>query len=154
MTEREELARKAFKEGYNCSQAIMIAYSDIIGVDKTQALKLASSFGGGMGRMREVCGAVSGIFMVAGLIYGYDDPKDFEGKKDTYEIIQELAKRFKAENGSIICRELLGLDGKDNSAVPSERTEEYYKRRPCEEKVGIASRILEEYMKENKPKNL
>ena len=108
MNKREELARQAFKEGYNCSQAMVAAFSDLMEMDKKTALRLASSFGGGMGRMREVCGAVTGMFMVVGILYGYDDAKDYEGKKDTYALVQELANQFKAETGSIICRELLG----------------------------------------------
>ena len=144
MNKREELARQAFKEGYNCSQAMVAAFSDLMEMDKKTALRLASSFGGGMGRMREVCGAVTGMFMVVGILYGYDDAKDYEGKKDTYALVQELANQFKAETGSIICRELLGLDGKDNSPVPSKRTEEYYKKRTCEDKkylTNISNRI-------------
>lgn len=148
-SKREELARTAFKEGYNCAQSIMVAFHDILGMDQTQAVRLSSSFGGGMGRMREVCGAVSGIFMAAGMIYGYDSPEDYEGKKELYGRIQELAAQFKEETGSIICRELLGLEGMDRSPVPSKRTEEYYKHRTCEDKVGLAARLLEEYMKEN-----
>ena len=141
MNKREELARQAFKEGYNCSQAMVAAFSDLMGMDKKTALRLASSFGGGMGRMREVCGAVTGMFMVVGILYGYDDAKDYEGKKDTYALVQELANQFKAETGSIICRELLGLDGKDNSPVPSKRTEEYYKKRTCGFHVEIQMEI-------------
>ena len=148
---REELARQAFKEGYNCSQAMVAAFSELMGMDKKTALRLASSFGGGMGRMREVCGAVTGMFMVVGILYGYDDAKDYEGKKDTYALVQELANQFKAETGSIICRELLGLDGKDNSPVPSKRTEEYYKKRTCEDKVGLAAKILDEYIQSHCP---
>ena len=151
MTKREETAQNAFLEGYNCSQAMMSAFSDMLTIDKTQALRLASSFGGGMGRMREVCGAVSGMFMVAGMLYGYDTPGDYEGKKELYARIQELAARYKEEAGSIICRELLGLEGRDDSPVPSPRNEEYYKKRPCKEKIGLAARILEEYIAENPP---
>ena len=101
--------------------------------------------------MREVCGAVTGMFMVVGILYGYDDAKDYEGKKDTYALVQELANQFKAETGSIICRELLGLDGKDNGPVPSKRTEEYYKKRTCEDKVGLAAKILDEYIQSHCP---
>lgn len=101
--------------------------------------------------MREVCGAVTGMFMVVGILYGYDDAKDYEGKKYTYALVQELANQFKAETGSIICRELLGLDGKDDSPVPSKRTEEYYKKRTCEDKVGLAAKILDEYIQSHCP---
>ena len=101
--------------------------------------------------MREVCGAVTGMFMVVGILYGYDDAKDYEGKKDTYALVQKLANQFKAETGSIICRELLGLDGKDNSPVPSKRTEEYYKKRTCEDKVCLAAKILDEYIQSHCP---
>lgn len=151
MADREQIARDAFFEGYNCSQCMIIAFSDMLGIDKKTALRLSSSFGGGMGRMREVCGSVSGMFMIVGMLYGYDTPGDYEGKKKLYAIVQELAARYKAEAGSIICRELLGIEGKDDSSVPSPRTEEYYKKRPCADKIGTAARILEEYIIENPP---
>ena len=145
------MARDAFLEGYNCSQCMIIAFSDIVGMDQKTALRLSSSFGGGMGRMREVCGSVSGMFMIVGILYGYDMPGDYEGKKELYAIVQELAAKYKEAAGSIICRELLGIGGKDNSSVPSPRTEEYYKKRPCVDKIGTAARILEEYLAENPP---
>ena len=150
MTRKEEQARALFREGYNCSQAVVAAFCDEMAMDRRQAVRLASSFGGGMGRLREVCGTVSGMFFVAGALYGYDVPKDYEAKKEHYARIQDLAARFKAETGSIICRELLGAAGRDNSPVPSRRTEEYYKKRPCEEMVGIAARIMEAYIEENR----
>ncbi len=99
------------------------AFCDEMQMEKETALRLASSFGGGMGRLREVCGTVSGMFLIAGALYGYDAPKDYEAKKEHYERIQELAARFQAENGSIVCRELLGAAGRDNSPAPSRRTE-------------------------------
>lgn len=148
METRESIARNAFKEGYNCSQCMMVAFADLLGMEKKQAIRMASSFGGGMGRMREVCGAVSGMFLVAGLLYGYDDPKDYESKKEHYARIQYLAGKFREQTGSIICRELLGTEGKDKSFVPSQRTESYYKKRPCGDMVGLAARILEEYIEE------
>lgn len=146
METREEKAIRAFKEGYNCSQSIMVAFADLLDIDEKTAVRMASSFGGGMGRMREVCGAVSGMFMIAGYLYGYEEPGDYEGKKELYEGIQYLANEFKREAGSIICRELLGLDGNDNSPAPSKRTKEYYEKRPCPEKVGLAARVLDEYI--------
>lgn len=146
MTLKEEKARALFREGYNCAQSVVGAFCDEMQMEKETALRLASSFGGGMGRLREVCGTVSGMFLIAGALYGYDAPKDYEAKKEHYERIQELATRFQAENGSIVCRELLGAAGRDNSPAPSRRTEEYYKKRPCEELVGTAARIMEAYM--------
>lgn len=100
-----------------------------------------------MGRLREVCGTVSGMFLAAGILYGYTEPKDYEGKKEHYARIQELAHTFKEKNGSIICRELLGLKDASLSPVPEKRTDEYYKKRPCMELAGCAAGILSEYMK-------
>ncbi len=148
MSAKGDLAKSYFKEGYNCSQSVTLAFSDEIGIEKSRLLRMVSSFGGGMGRMREVCGAVSGMFFVAGALYGYDDPKDMQAKKEHYARIQELAARFRAQTGSIVCRELLGLDGKDSSPVPSARTSEYYKKRPCPEMIALAASVMEEYIQE------
>lgn len=115
-------------------------------LDFETALKLASSFGGGMGRLREVCGAVSSMFMVAGLKYGYIDPKDRALKQKHYELIQNLSQRFKGKNGSIICRELLGLDLRHDSPMPEARSEDYYKKRPCAELVKCSSEIIDEVL--------
>lgn len=147
---RATKAMELFNEGYNCSQAVFLAFSDLYDMDEKTALKVSSSFGGGMGRLREVCGAVSGMFMVAGIIYGYDEPKDNEGKKAHYARIQELAHRFEEYNGSIVCRVLLGLDHKKDDPTPEKRTEEYYKKRPCTQLVGIAAAIMEEYIDNNR----
>jgi C_GCAxxG_C_C family probable redox protein len=144
MTNHAEAAEKLFKEGYNCSQAVLGAYCDELGVEFETAVKLASSFGGGMGRLREVCGAVSAMFMVAGLKYGYTDPMDKTVKKQHYELIQQLAKRFEEENGSIVCRQLLGLDIKYDNPSPDARTSEYYQKRPCVELVKCAAEIIED----------
>ncbi len=143
----EEKARRLFKEGYNCAQAVFMAFSDVTGIDPETAAKLSSSFGGGMGRLREVCGAVSGCFMVLGAVMGYGDSKDFEAKKKHYALIQEAAARFREENGSYICRELLGLGKGASAPVPEKRTEEYYKRRPCDEYVAVSARITEEILR-------
>lgn len=145
-SERGKKAASLFREGYNCTQAVCLAFEDLCGLDRETLLKLSSSFGGGMGRLREVCGTVSGMFLVAGILYGYSEPKDFEGKKTHYERIQELARRFEEINGSIICRVLLGLDHNRDCAVSEKRTEEYYKKRPCATLAGIAAAILEEYI--------
>lgn len=149
---RKEKAMQSFLDGYNCSQCMILAFADIIekyaDIDINTALKIASPFGGGMGRLREVCGSVSGIFMILGYIEGYNEAGDYDGKKKLYEDIQELARRYEDANDSIICRELLGLDVKRQEAAPERRTEEYYKKRPCAEKIGSAAEILEGYLKE------
>lgn len=142
-------AKALFREGYNCSQAVFLAFEDLYPIDRTTALKLSSSFGGGMGRLREVCGAVSGMFMVAGVFYGYDSPVDHDAKKDHYARIQELAKEFEEANGSIVCRDLLGLGKAKESPNPEHRTESYYKKRPCAELVEMAVAIMEEYIEKN-----
>ena len=140
-------AMNLFKEGYNCSQSVFLAFKDLYGIDRHTALKLSSSFGGGMGRLREVCGSVSGMFLTAGMLYGYDSPKDRSSKTEHYKRIQELARSFEELNGSIVCRELLGLDQKKESYVPEERTKDYYRKRPCEQIVGCAAYIMEEYIR-------
>ena len=142
-------AMNLFKEGYNCSQSVFLAFKDLYGIDRHTALKLSSSFGGGMGRLREVCGSVSGMFLTAGILYGYDSPKDRSSKTEHYKRIQELARSFEELNGSIVCRELLGLDQKKESYVPEERTKDYYRKRPCEQIVGCAAYIMEEYIRNN-----
>ena len=139
-------AMNLFKEGYNCSQSVFLAFKDLYGIDRSTALKLSSSFGGGMGRLREVCGSVSGMFLTAGVLYGYDSPKDRSSKTEHYKRIQELARSFEELNGSIVCRELLGLDQKKESYVPEERTKDYYRKRPCEQIVGCAAYIMEDYI--------
>ena len=144
-----EKARQLFLNGYNCAQSVLCAFEEEIGLDRTTLAKMASSFGGGMGRMREVCGAVSGALMAFGLINGYSDPKDFDGKKEQYAFVQEFARRFREENGSIICRELLeGVQVKEGQE-PEKRTDEYYKKRPCPELVYCAAQIAEEMLNNN-----
>lgn len=145
-----ELAMAYFKEGYNCSQSVFLSFCDEYDMDFETAIKISSSFGAGMGRLREVCGAVSGMFMVAGLAYGYIDPKDHKKKTEHYERIQYLAKEFEDKNRSIICRELLGLGAGKDKPEPELRTAEYYKKRPCVELVGMAAEIMERYMEENR----
>ena len=145
---RKEKAMQSFLNGYNCSQCMILAFEDLITIDLETALKIASPFGGGMGRLREVCGSVSGMFMVLGYIKGYNDPKDYEGKKVLYEHIQELARRYEDANNSIICRDLLGLSVKKEDAAPEKRTAAYYQKRPCAEKIGSAAEILEQYLME------
>ncbi len=143
--EYADKARKLFLEGYNCSQAVLLAFEDVTKLDTKTAAMLASSFGGGMGRLREVCGAVSAMFMIAGLTQGYYDPKAKEEKAAHYAAIQSLAEEFKKKNRTILCRELIGMNA-DGSAVPADRTAEYYKKRPCADLVGDAARILAVYL--------
>ena len=153
--ERVDKAKRLFKEGgYNCCQAVVLAYNDIFGIDDETAAALSSGFGGGMGRMREVCGSVSGMVMLAGLIKPANDPSVKEWRTANYALVQEMAGEFKAVNGSIVCKELLGLVPMGSSAQapkespePSDRTPEYYKKRPCEELVGISARIVGEKIK-------
>ena len=146
---RREAAMANFMKGYNCSQAIALTFADMVPVDESTLLKLASSFGGGMGRLREVCGSVSGMFMIAGLLYGYDGPETGDVKAEHYARIQELAKRFEEKHGTIICREMLGLNVRHDTPVPEARTKEYYKKRPCSEIIGDAAEILEQFIKES-----
>lgn len=143
-----DIAKQNFMNGYNCSQAVLLAFCEDFGLEKETALKISEPFGGGMGRMREVCGTVTGMFMVLGLAMGNSDAKDGSTKKNVYKSVQELAEKFKQDNGSIICRELLGFQKNNKeSYVPSERTTEYYKKRPCPELCKYAADILEEYLK-------
>ena len=159
--ERVAKAKRLFKEdGYNCCQAVVLAYNDVFHLDDKTAASIASGFGGGMGRMREVCGSVSGMVFLSGLLTPADDPSDKSARTANYALVQEVAAEFKAINGSIICRELLGLSGCapkqvessdihgiPESPEPSDRTPEYYKKRPCEELVGISARIIGEKIK-------
>ena len=138
-------AVQAFLDGYNCAQAIAVAFSDLTGLSKDLSARIASPFGGGMGRMREVCGAVSGMLTVAGLLYGYADPGENDcNKKAHYQLVQHLAGQFREEIGSIICREILKNPPSDPN--PSPRTAAYYAMRPCERMVYNAAAIMEEFM--------
>ena len=141
-------AKENFLNGYNCCQAVFLACTDELGLDTETRAKIASSFGGGMGGMRQVCGAVSGMLMALGLHQGYKDPKDKAGKAAQYEVIRALADEFKRENGSIICRELLGLGKGKDDPTPSKRTQEYYKKRPCPDLAATAAAIMEAYIRE------
>ena len=153
MENKPDAAESLFLRGYNCSQSVLAAFADDAGLDRDTALRLASSFGGGMGRLREVCGAVSAMFMVAGLKYGYTDSHDGPAKTRHYQLIQDLAERFRRENGSIVCRELLGLPAGPDSPAPEARTQTYYNQRPCAELVKSAAKILQDYMEERENEN-
>jgi C_GCAxxG_C_C family probable redox protein len=139
---KRELAMSLFNGGMNCAQATFVAFCEETGMDRDTALRISSSFGGGIGRLREVCGAVSGAAMAAGMLYGSHDPLDQEAKAAHYAFVQDLALRFKQENGTYICRELLDLPEGPDSPTPEPRTETYYRLRPCAEYVGSAAEIL------------
>lgn len=148
MTDHAGIARDLFLNGYNCAQAVFCAFCDVTGLDIETAARLASSFGGGLGRLREVCGTVSGAAMVLGMVKGYSTPGDLALKTAHYHTVQAFARRFREENGSIICRELLrGVDVVPGSD-PEPRTPEYYKKRPCPELAACAARILDEMLAE------
>ena len=145
--DRGERAAQLFLQGYNCAQAVAVAFSDLTGISPELSAKMASSFGGGMGRLREVCGAVSGMLLVTSLLYGYDKPEDTQGKKELYALVQSLAEQFRQQNGSIICRELLNNPPSDPN--PSPRTAEYYAKRPCCKMVMTAAKLLDEFIAEH-----
>lgn len=147
MINRVNTAERLFKDGYNCSQAVFGAFCDLYDMDRDMALKLSASFGGGVGRMREVCGAVLGMSMIAGLETGTSNKMDDEGKKYNYDVVQKLSAEFKNVSGSIICRELLGLDQNDTTNTsPQKRNDEYYQQRPCVQLVKDAAGIIEQVL--------
>ena len=137
-------AAELFLNGYNCAQSVAVAFCDVTGMDEKTTSRMMSGFGGGMGRLREVCGAVSGMFFVLSYLYGYHDPADDDGKKQTYTDVQALAEKFRASCGSIICREL--LQNPPTDPTPSPRTEAYYKQRPCARMVFTAATLMDDYI--------
>ena len=144
MSEKGEKAKALFLQGYNCAQAVVGAFAEELGLDFDMAVQLVSGIGGGMGRLRQVCGTVSGMVFVASAKLGYSDPKATVEKKELYQEIQRIAEQFRKENGSIVCAELLaGVKDADNSPIPSARTKDYYQKRPCAELAACAAEILE-----------
>ena len=151
LEERVARAVDNFMQGYGCCQSVVAAFADFFGLDDTMAKKIAAGFGGGVGRMRMMCGAVSGIVMLVGLDCGQTEGSDREGKSACYKVVQDLLAKSKEENGSLICAEILGIKGYEkaqSSYVASARTAEYYKTRPCAAKVESAARIFAEYLKQ------
>lgn len=144
---RAKRAKELFLEGYNCAQAVALAYADITGLDEATLAKVAAPFGGGMGRLREVCGAVSGMTLLAGFIAPCPTNTDAAAKKANYTLVQEFAEQFRTKNGAIVCRTLLGLDRPKDEPTPSERTAEYYKKRPCADLVYDAAETVGNYLK-------
>ena len=155
LDERVQRAVDNFMAGYGCCQSVVAAFADLYGFDDTLAKKIAAGFGGGVGRMRMVCGAVSGIVMLVGLDCGQTEGSDREGKSACYKVVQDLLAKSREENGSLICAEILGIDGHEKAAcsyVASPRTAEYYKTRPCAAKVESAARIFANYLKKKTEK--
>lgn len=147
---RVALAVDNFMAGYGCCQSVVAAFADLYGMDPTMAKRIAAGFGGGVGRLRMMCGAVSGIVMLVGLDCGQTEGSDRQGKSACYRVVQQLLAQSESENGSLICAEILGLQGHDKahcSYVASPRTAEYYKQRPCAAKVESAARIFANYLK-------
>ena len=143
---RTEYALSLFKSGYNCAQSVFAAYADLLGMDTETALKMSSAMGGGVGRMREVCGTVSAMAMLAGLKEGNADPEDEEAKEHIYALVRRMSALFKEQQGTIICRELLGIEGMEESAKPSVRTPEFYASRPCGRIIACAAEIIEDVL--------
>jgi len=148
---KQEQAQEYFRNGYNCAQSVFATFCQDFGMNLGTGLKLSSSFGGGMGGLRQVCGAVTAMFMIAGLKYGYIDSKDINLKNKHYELIQDLAKQFSDKFGSIICKELLlsNANIKKDVSMPEKRTPEYYKVRPCERFVVYAAELIEKQLCNN-----
>lgn len=146
MTNHAELAKQLFFKGYNCAQSVFCAYTDVTGYDIDTSARMASSFGAGLGRLRETCGVVSAAALVLGIVKGYDDPADYQAKKAHYALVREYADRFRAENASINCRELLTLAGlnPESGGEPEQRSEEFYRKRPYPQLVYNAALILDE----------
>lgn len=143
---RADRAEALFRQGYNCSQSVFAAFADVVGMSVEEAAQLASPFGAGFGKLREVCGAVSGMTMLAGKLKGYPDPKAREEKVELYKLIQKMCAEFEEKEGSIICRELLGLEKGEDLGEPAVRTEEYYRSRPCVGACRTAAEIAEKYL--------
>ena len=147
--QRVERAKELFHQGFNCSQSVFAACADLYGIDDEElALRLSASFGGGIGRMRQTCGAACGMFILVGLENGSTTPHDAEGKMQNYALVQDLANQFKEENGSLICSELLGIAPKPQNPMPEARTEAYYQKRPCADMVASAVRIFLEHLEQ------
>ena len=143
---RADRAEALFRQGYNCSQSVFAAFADVAGMSVEEAAQLASPFGAGFGKLREVCGAVSGMTMLAGRLKGYADPKAREEKVELYKLIQKMCAEFEEKEGSIICREMLGLEKGEDLGEPAVRTEEYYRIRPCVGACRTAAEIAEKYL--------
>lgn len=147
MGARADRARDMFLQGYNCCQAVVGAFADLYGFDPQTAMKMAEGFGGGLGRMRLTCGAVNAMAIVAGMKMSHGQPGDLKRRGEIYAVVRQMVEEFKANNGSIVCAELLGMAlPKDDSPIPEERTPDYYKHRPCPDKIHQCGLIIEKYL--------
>ncbi len=143
-----EEAKRLFLKGYNCAQAVFCAFCDETGLDIDTAARLSSSFGAGVGRLREVCGGVSGALMALGAVCGYDTPGDDTAKGNHYRLVQDYARRFREKNKTIVCRELLKDVPVTPGDIPEPRTPEFYARRPCLRLVAEAAAVLDRMLEE------
>lgn len=144
-SERDRMAREFFRDGYNCCQSVLLAFQDVIDLPADRIASISAGFGGGMGRLREVCGAMSAAVFMAGVLVPSSDPANHDGRTANYALVQEFAARFREEQGSIVCRELLNIRAaQKESPAPSERTVEWYTSRPCERIVGASARMIAE----------
>ena len=149
---RKEKAMAYFRQGYNCAQAVVLAFADLTDMDEATLSRMSCSFGGGMGRLREVCGTCSAMFMVAGILYGEGTETDHAVKTEHYKRIQYLAEEFRKQHETIVCRDLLKGLAVTSEPTPEKRTEQYYKVRPCVKFVRTAAEILDRYLEENPPR--
>jgi len=146
MSERRIIAEEAFRAGYNCSQSVALAFADLVNINKEDLLKLCAPFGGGMGRLREVCGAFSGSLVILGLIDGYSTPETGEKKAALYKEVQALASSFEEQHKSIVCREIMGLCAGHSAPTPTPRSADFYEKRPCLRCIGDAAENLETFL--------
>ena len=154
--DRIQRAVELFMQGYGCCQSVVCAFADLYGLDEEMAFRIAAGFGGGVGRMRMMCGTVSALVILAGLERGQTRGEDREGKMACYQLVRELLETFKQRNGSIICADLLQMQGvkaETNTAQPDERNAEYYRVRPCARKVESAARVFAEYLSNQNNQN-
>lgn len=148
--ERDRMAREYFRDGYNCCQSVLLAFKDVIDLPADKIAAISAGFGGGMGRLREICGAMSASVFMAGVISPSSEPSNHAERTANYALVQQFAARFREEQGSIVCRELLGIrSGQKESPAPSERTGQWYTSRPCERIVGAAARMIAEKLEES-----
>ncbi len=147
--QHSDIATELFYKGYNCSQSVFAAFSDVMGIDMSYALRISQGLGGGVGRFRESCGAFTGAALVISCLYGSDD-SGHEAKCALYQRVQDALMPFKAKYGTFVCRELLGEQPAENPSMPQKRTDDYYASRPCPQIIAYTADLLDEYIKTQK----